>query len=71
MSALLTPNKQSATIRVMEAMFANKIIPLFNEEIICEYEDVLHRAKFDFSEVDINRYLITQRNRPYCVNIAL
>ena len=32
-SALLTHNKQSATIRVMEAMFANKIIPLYNEEI--------------------------------------
>lgn len=43
-SAMLTHNKQSATFLVMEAMFANKIIPLYNEEIINEYEDVLHRA---------------------------
>jgi len=58
-SALLTHNKQSATIRVMEAMFANKIIPLYNEEIIFEYEDVLHRSKFSFSEFDIRYYLET------------
>lgn len=58
-SALITHNKQSATIRVMEAMFANKIIPLYNEEIIFEYEDVLHRSKFSFSEFDIRYYLET------------
>ena len=58
-SALLTRNKQSATIQVMEAMFANKIVPLYNEEILHEYEDVLHRAKFNFSESVINYYLGT------------
>ena len=60
-SALITHNKQSATIQVMEAMFANKIVPLYNEEIINEYEDVLHRAKFGFSESDINYYLETMK----------
>ena len=60
-SALLTHNKQSATIQVMEAMFANKIVPLYNEEIINEYEDVLHRVKFGFSESDINHYLETMK----------
>lgn len=58
-SALLTHNKRSATIQIMDAMFANKIVPLYNEEIIMEYEDVLHRAKFSFSEVDVNHYLET------------
>ena len=56
-SAMLTHSKQSATFLVMEAMIANKIIPLFNEEIISEYEEVLHRAKFGFSEVDVSQYL--------------
>ena len=56
-SAMLTHSKQSATFLVMEAMIAYKIIPLFNEEIISEYEDVLHRAKFGFSEVDVSQYL--------------
>ena len=58
-SAMLTHNNQSATIQVMEAMFANKIIPLYNKEIISEYEDVLHRAKFGFSEADICHYVET------------
>ena len=58
-AAMLTHNHQSATIQVMEAMFANHIIPLYNEEIISEYEDVLHRAKFGFSEADIRHYLET------------
>lgn len=56
-SAMLTHNKQSATFQVMEALFAHQIIPLYNEEIISEYEDVLHRAKFGFSEVDVRHYL--------------
>lgn len=60
-SALLTHNNRSATIQVMDAMFANKIVPLYNEEIINEYEDVLHRAKFSFSESDINHYLETMK----------
>ena len=60
-SAMLTHNKQSATFLVMEAMFANKIIPLYNEEIINEYDDVLHRAKFGFSEVEVSQYLKSLR----------
>lgn len=60
-SAMLTHNKQSATFLVMEALFANKIIPLYNEEIINEYEDVLHRAKFGFSEVEVSQYLKSLR----------
>ena len=58
-SAMLTHNNQSATIKIMEAMFANRIIPLYNEEIISEYEDVLHRAKFGFSEAEVSYYLKT------------
>ena len=32
-SAMLTHNKQSATFLVMEAMFANKIIPLYKKRL--------------------------------------
>jgi len=58
-SAMLTHNVQSATFKVMEAMFANQIIPLYNEEIISEYAEVLHRPKFGFSESDIWHFLET------------
>ena len=60
-SSLLTHNEQSATIQVMEAMFSNKIVPLYNEEIISEYEEVLHREKFSFLESEISNYLETMK----------
>ncbi len=60
-SALLTHNKQSATFLVMDALLSNQIVPLYNEEILCEYEDVLHRAKFGFSEADIDNFLETMK----------
>lgn len=34
---------------VVKAIFQNKIIPVFNDEIINEYRDVLYRSKFQFS----------------------
>ena len=61
-SAMLTHNEQSATFRIIEAMISNQIIPLYNEEIISEYEDVLHRTKFGFSEADISYYLDSLKN---------
>lgn len=60
-SAMLTHNNQSATFKVMEAMFENQIIPLYNEDIINEYAEVLQRPKFGFSEFDINYYLETMK----------
>lgn len=35
-------------------MFNGIIIPIFNDEIIAEYTDVLHRPKFRMRDEDIN-----------------
>lgn len=48
-SALLTRNAESSTVKVIEALLCGKIVPLYNEEIIREYIDVLNRPKFRFS----------------------
>ena len=56
-SALLTKNPEVATIKVVEALFYGRIIPLYNEEIIDEYVDVLNRPKFHFSKALIEQYL--------------
>ena len=56
-SALLTHNLQSPTFRVINAIFARQIVPMYNEEIIGEYSDVLHRPKFGFSHKEIVFYL--------------
>lgn len=47
-SALLARNPQSATVRVLEAFWQGKIVPLVNDEIIGEYDEVLRRPKFRF-----------------------
>ena len=49
-SALLARNPQSATVKVLEAFWQGKIVPLANDEIIGEYDEVLRRPKFRFPE---------------------
>ena len=49
-SALLSKRSDTATVRVLEAMFKGKIVPLYHEEILEEYNEVLHRKKFHFKE---------------------
>lgn len=44
-SSLLTRNHDSATARVMNAVYEGKVIPLVCDEILGEYEEVLHRAQ--------------------------
>lgn len=60
-AALLSKTLDAATVRVVEAMLSKKIIPLFSEEIIDEYAEVLRRRKFDFSESKIESYINTIR----------
>jgi putative PIN family toxin of toxin-antitoxin system len=45
-SALITHNPKSATARVVRLMLDNDFIPMYDADIIAEYEDVLHRSKF-------------------------
>lgn len=56
-SALLTSKTDTATVQVLEAIMNGQIIPLYNEEIISEYEIVLNRPAFHFSEEKVNLYI--------------
>lgn len=56
-SALFTHNADAATARVVAALMQGKFVPLYNEEIIEEYNDVLHRTKFHFPDWKVNMYL--------------
>ena len=44
-ASLLTKHHDSATVRVMDAVYSGKVVPILNEEIISEYRDVLHRRR--------------------------
>ena len=49
-SALLSRHSNAATVQVVEAISRKGIRPLFNDEIIAEYKDVLSREKFMFPQ---------------------
>ena len=53
-SARITKNPSSATVKVLNNVFNGTIRPIFNDEIIAEYTDVLHRPKFRMRDEDIN-----------------
>ena len=57
-AALLSKRDDSATVRVIRAMISGEFIPLYHEDILAEYEDVLHRKKkYDLSEKAIQTVL--------------
>ena len=56
-SALLASHADSATVVVMNAVIKGDIIPMYNQEILKEYEEVLNRKKFRFSKSLVKKYL--------------
>lgn len=56
-SALLSKRSESATVIVMEKVFAGEIIPVFCKEILEEYSSVLLRKKFGFDVVTVHLFL--------------
>ena len=53
-AALLTKNDDSATVKVYKAIADGLITSLYHKDILTEYEEVLSRPKFKFSEQRIN-----------------
>ena len=58
-SALLSKHSDAATVQVLNAVFDGTIIPVFNDEIFAEYDNVLHRPKFKFPDANIQLLLDT------------
>lgn len=68
-SALFSKNINAATVKVLDAIFQGDIVPLFNDEIIAEYEDVLRRSKFHFTPSLVNKYLKVSANWEFLQNV--
>jgi len=56
-SALWTDNLLAPTRIVLDLLASKKITPLYCEEIIVEYRDVLNRPKFPFDEQDVENLI--------------
>ena len=48
-SALLSSKADAATVQVIQKLFSDSFCPVISKEIMAEYTEVLHRAKFHFS----------------------
>ena len=48
-SAFITHNPDAATAKVVDSLFAGKIKPLYSNEIMAEYEEVLSREHLHIS----------------------
>lgn len=45
-SALITHNPEAATSKVVRLLLDNEFVPMYDADIIAEYNEVLHRDKF-------------------------
>ena len=52
-SALLTKNQNAATVQVVRSILDGTIVPLFHQDIIAEYKEVLRRPKFHLNDKTI------------------
>lgn len=57
-SALLSSHDDAATVQIVENLFSGHFIPVISEAILDEYNEVLRRKKFNFTEKTV-RSLIT------------
>ena len=62
-SSLITHNGDSPVVKVVNAIRDNVVIPLFDESILAEYAEVLHRERFGFEESKIEELLSTMKMR--------
>ena len=49
-SALITRNENSPTVQILRFLANGNIVPVYSDEIVREYNEVLRRAKFKLSE---------------------
>ena len=62
-SALISLHTDSATVMVLNSVFSEHIIPVYNEDILNEYATILRRKKFNFSEDFINETITTIKDK--------
>lgn len=67
-SALLSKHANASTVQVITALYDDKFTPIYNDEILSEYSDVLHRKKFHFPESTIQATLDYFKKYGLCVD---
>ena len=58
-SALLSNHTDAATVQLLARLINGEIVPVYSDEIMREYREVLGRKKFRFEQDMINYILLT------------
>ena len=53
LSALISKKTDTATVKILNKVLGGLILPLYNVEILKEYDEVLHREKFKIEDEKI------------------
>lgn len=56
-SAFWSGDRETPPFRIYRAIMARRFIPLYSEEIIAEYIDVLHRGRFAFNPEEVDELI--------------
>lgn len=57
-SALMSRRTDSPTVALLDYVLDGRIVLLINEDILTEYNEVLHRSKFNFSDERIKAVIV-------------
>ena len=64
-SALITKREDSPTRLILDYLLKGRIIPVYNEEILKEYLEVLTRSKFKLSkDLVLSRFVFRSPKQP-------
>ena len=67
-SSFLTKYTDTATAQVIDAVVDGRIIPLYNEDVLAEYKDVLCRPRFSFESGKTEAFIRMIRSLGIYVN---
>ena len=56
-SSLMSKREDSPTVVLLNYVLDGQIVLIYSNEIVAEYDEVLHREKFEFSDERINAVL--------------
>lgn len=56
-SAFYTNNIKSSTFKVMNILYSNDLIPLYSDEVLNEYKNVLGRKEFNIEKAKIGKFI--------------
>ena len=67
-SSLISSHDDSATVLIIQKLLSEEIIPLYNVDILNEYNDVLSRKKFNFNQERVQTLLQAIKERGILVD---